>query len=469
MARGLGRWVMTLSVVAAMIVGPFAVQSASALLEEDRIVFSAGCDEPPESLNIQLLDPSGFTTSSTTTEGAWGASVSADGSQIVVGTVDGLVVTDPDGTGAEPVAGTADAQFPVWSPDGTRIAFARSGRLYIVGYEPYTAPTPVTEPDTVGTNHLDWSPDGSTLLWSTGTVDYVIETVAVSDGTRTEIATGRRARYATDGTWIAFTAEPTRNLAKMDADGSNVVVTLQPGTAGGVLGDEVAFRDRRVINGLLTDYIGTYSFGSAETTVVLDGDAVTCDTNFYVWDWGHLKLPTFGDTAYDDLFFADIEWLGEQGITKGCNPPVNDLFCPRGILTRGQIAAFLVRALGLPPGDPDVFVDDDNSIFESDIDRLAAAGITKGCNPPDNDRFCPGEYVTRGQIAAFLVRAFGYVDDGGGDLFVDDDNSIFEHDIDRLAAAGVTKGCNPPANDMYCPANLINREQFAAMLHRALA
>jgi len=51
------------------------------------------------------------------------------------------------------------------------------------------------------------------------------------------------------------------------------------------------------------------------------------------------------------------------------------------------------------------FVDDDNSIFESDIEKLAAAGITAGCNPPDNDRFCPDNHVTRRQMAAFLARA----------------------------------------------------------------
>ena len=40
-----------------------------------------------------------------------------------------------------------------------------------------------------------------------------------------------------------------------------------------------------------------------------------------------------------------------------------------------------------------------------DIDKLATAGVTKGCNPPDNDRFCPTQNVTRGQMAALLHRA----------------------------------------------------------------
>ncbi len=76
-------------------------------------------------------------------------------------------------------------------------------------------------------------------------------------------------------------------------------------------------------------------------------------------------------------------------------------------MTRGQMAAFLVRALGLTDRGSADFVDDDGSIFEADIERLATAGITKGCNPPVNDRFCPDDPVTRGQMAAFLHRALG--------------------------------------------------------------
>ena len=58
-------------------------------------------------------------------------------------------------------------------------------------------------------------------------------------------------------------------------------------------------------------------------------------------------------------------------------------------------------------GRGNLFVDDDTSVFELDIDRLGTAGVTRGCDPPDNDRFCPNGYVTRGQMAAFLHRALG--------------------------------------------------------------
>jgi hypothetical protein len=71
-------------------------------------------------------------------------------------------------------------------------------------------------------------------------------------------------------------------------------------------------------------------------------------------------------------------------------------------------------------------------------------------------------------MAAFLVRALGYSDEGGGDLFIDDDDSIFERAIDRLGTAGVTQGCNPPDNDQFCPNNPVTRGQMAAFLARAL-
>src|SRR5690606_14444178 len=125
---------------------------------------------------------------------------------------------------------------------------------------------------------------------------------------------------------------------------------------------------------------------------------------------------------------------------------------------------------GQPGGDragSGTFVDDNGSIFEDDIEWLAARGITRGCNPPRNDRFCPDDHVTRGQMAAFLVRALRYTDSGRGDYFVDDNDNIFEGDIDRLRVADVTRGCNPPRNDRYCPDDYVTRGQMAAFLVRA--
>jgi len=133
--------------------------------------------------------------------------------------------------------------------------------------------------------------------------------------------------------------------------------------------------------------------------------------------------------------------------------------------TTGPSATF-VTVNPLPPGGS--FSDDTGNIHEANIEAIAAAGITKGCNPPINDLYCPGSDVTRGQMAAFLVRALSLTDDGGGNSFIDDDGSIFEGDIARMAAAGITKGCNPPTNDRFCPDDRAQPDQMPSFLARAL-
>jgi hypothetical protein len=180
----------------------------------------------------------------------------------------------------------------------------------------------------------------------------------------------------------------------------------------------------------------------------------------------------FNGTFRDDdenIHEANIEFIASAGVTKGCNPPFNDDYCPDDNVTRGAMAAFLVRALGLTDdAGTDWFSDDDGHVFEADINKLATVGITKGCNPPGNDEFCPDKTVTRQEMAAFLVRGLGLTDGAGADAFGDDDGSIFEADIDRLAAAGITKGCNPPSNDEFCPYSRIGRDEMASFIARAL-
>ena len=184
-----------------------------------------------------------------------------------------------------------------------------------------------------------------------------------------------------------------------------------------------------------------------------------------------IPVAAFAGSVYNDvddnnIFIGDITWLKNSGVTLGCNPPENDQFCPGQSVTRGQMATFLVRALDLPAGTA-TFDDTAGSVHAADIAALATAGVTRGCNPPANTAYCPDDFVTRAQMAAFLVRALGLPP--GPERFVDDDGSIFEADIEALAAAGITLGCNPPANTMFCPGALITRQQMAAFLHRAAA
>ncbi len=168
------------------------------------------------------------------------------------------------------------------------------------------------------------------------------------------------------------------------------------------------------------------------------------------------RLP-FGDIA-SSPFIADIAWIAEQGITNGCG---NGQYCPSTTVTRDQMASFIARALSLPAATTDYFPDDAGTIFEADINRLAAAGITNGCG---DGLYCPTRPVTRDQMASFIARALT-LPAATANYFSDDTGSIHEADINRLAMAGISNGC---AAGLYCPLDVVTREQMAAFLHRAL-
>ena len=153
--------------------------------------------------------------------------------------------------------------------------------------------------------------------------------------------------------------------------------------------------------------------------------------------WNALKA-SFGYLPFTDIggsaFIEDITWILEHGITNGCG---EGRFCPTEAVTRAQMASFVARALSLPSASGDYFSDDGASMHQADINRLAQAGITNGCG---GGRYCPDDSVTRGEMASFISRALGLAA-SSTDYFSDDTGSIHEADINRLAAAGVTNGC----------------------------
>lgn len=180
-----------------------------------------------------------------------------------------------------------------------------------------------------------------------------------------------------------------------------------------------------------------------------------------------------GQFADDDasVHEVDIEALAADGTTRGCNPPWNNLYCPERLITRGEIAAFVTRTLNLPASETDYFGDDDDSVFNGDINAIMAAGIGFGCSETE---YCPDAALTRDEMAELLVRSFApgdperYANPEGTSYFVDTGEAAHAESIDRLMAAGVTKGCNPPENDRFCPDRPLNRAEMASFFVRAL-
>ena len=169
---------------------------------------------------------------------------------------------------------------------------------------------------------------------------------------------------------------------------------------------------------------------------------------------------TFADIC-SSAYQADIDWLAKQGLVSGCG---NGNYCPNDVVTRGQMAAFLTSALKLPAG-PERFTDDNGSPYEAAINSIAAAGISSGCNVAGTE-FCPTQPVTRAEMATFLVKAFT-LPTSQNDLFVDDESSIHEANINALGGAGITSGCDA-VQKLYCPTNVVTRGQMATFIRRAM-
>jgi hypothetical protein len=137
------------------------------------------------------------------------------------------------------------------------------------------------------------------------------------------------------------------------------------------------------------------------------------------------------------------------------------LACPLERLTRAEFAAVLHRLIRLPAG-PDAFSDDEGHWAEGVLNSLAAAGIVRGCDPPANTRACPDGEITRAEVGVMVRRTLGLPP--GADAFSDDDGHWAEADIDALAAAGITRGCGQAA---YCPDRLMLRMEAGTFVLRA--
>ena len=155
---------------------------------------------------------------------------------------------------------------------------------------------------------------------------------------------------------------------------------------------------------------------------------------------------------------ASVAALWEAGITSGCGPWT---FCPGESVSRGEAAAFLVRALGLAPqAAPADYADVAVSPFAGEIGALVAAGISDGCTA---GAFCPEANVTRGQVATMLSRSLD-LPPSETDRFGDDDGSVHEDGIERLAAAGIVVGCDV---DRFCVHRALTRAELAVLFTRA--
>jgi hypothetical protein len=174
---------------------------------------------------------------------------------------------------------------------------------------------------------------------------------------------------------------------------------------------------------------------------------------------GPTLAGTFTDTE-GNVHEESIERLVDMGVAEGCDddPP---RYCPGHPIFRAHMATFLARALELPPAEQDYFDDDDRSMHEDNINRIAEAGIALGVSPR---RFHAGGYVTRAQMATFLAKGFE-LEASSQNAFGDDDGNTHEPGINAVAAAAVAQGCG---DNRFCPDAVVSRAQMATFIVNAV-
>ena len=162
-----------------------------------------------------------------------------------------------------------------------------------------------------------------------------------------------------------------------------------------------------------------------------------------------------------------IEAIAAAGVTQGCDP-VGDLYCPSAPVTRAEMAAFIIRSLGEQNPNPTssgTFSDvPGGAWYESFVERLVELEITTGFT---DGTYRPDDSVTRAQMAAFVIRALGETESGQPTRFSDVESGIwFEGAVERLAELEITSGCD--TNPLrYCPSDAVSRAQMASFVARA--
>lgn len=236
--------------------------------------------------------------------------------------------------------------------------------------------------------------------------------------------------------------------------GSDVTITATP-DKGYEVGDIVA----KDVNGnkltLKDNGDGTYTF-------TMPASKVTIEATFAEKQADEPVAPEklFADVSADDYYYEAVKWASENGVTGGIG---ENLFGANLPCTRAQIVTFLWRAAGSPePKGMSGFVDvSADAYYAKAVAWAVEQGIVSGTSATT---FSPDAVCTRAQSVAFLYRAFGTRTDKAAGF---SDVSADAYYADAVAWAvenGVASGIG---GGLFAPDQDCARGQIVAFLYRA--
>ncbi|HKI06206.1 MAG TPA: S-layer homology domain-containing protein [Thermoanaerobaculia bacterium] len=193
------------------------------------------------------------------------------------------------------------------------------------------------------------------------------------------------------------------------------------------------------------------------------------------------RCANYAYNTFLDVPFSRWSWQFVEAFQNARLDPTGcggGNFCPEVNVNRGQLAVFIVRGsrgpdFVPPPATGTLFADVPASHPQAAyIEQLYNDGLTGGCNT-NPLRFCPEGSVSRAEMATFLLRIShgpSYTPPPAtGTTFQDAPANYWATPyIEQLFRDGGTAGCSssPP---LYCPEQLVVKEQVATFLDRAFS
>ena len=218
--------------------------------------------------------------------------------------------------------------------------------------------------------------------------------------------------------------------------------------------------------------LGNGTYTDSSTPVKSNGVVFSCTYSFSPSNYGYSALGGSGSVnvnpsggscnwtaASSDLWISVTS--GSSGTGTGAvayNVSPNATGNSRtGKISIGNQDIFILQA-------PGTFLDNPNNMFTSHIYAINTEGITRGCWG-DTNYYCPDDVVTRGAMAAFIIRAiygedFSYTQTP---YFTDvpESNGYFKY-VQKMKDEGITGNVGT-----YNWTDVVIRQHMAAFLARA--
>ena len=237
--------------------------------------------------------------------------------------------------------------------------------------------------------------------------------------------------------------------SKSASKGDTVTITATPDKGYTLESLTVLDKDGKTLE--LTDK------GGGKYTFVMPAGKVTVKAVFMD---DNTMLNFFTDVHAEDYYYDAVLWAAQKGITGGMS---DTLFAPNAACTRAQIVTFLWRAAGSPePKGMSGFVDvSADAYYAKAVAWAVEQGIVSGTSATT---FSPDAVCTRAQSVAFLYRAFGEkVNKAAGFSDVSAD-AYYADAVAWAVENGVASGIG---GGLFAPDQDCARGQIVAFLYRA--